>query len=114
MSGGKLADNERNALFDCEESLRVMSGRYGARVLGATTVRTGLQVTSIQIREDATAFTTLKCTNGVDTPLTDTFFLGGASGFLAGDTLTAPPGFMFISITLSAGSITVTGSNIGS
>ena len=113
MSGGKLAENERNALFDCEESLRVMSGRDGARVLGGLTVRTSLQITSIQIRETPTTFTTLTCTNGVDTPLTDTFFLGGASGFIAGDTLTPPYGYKFTVITLASGSVSVTGPNIG-
>lgn len=112
---GKLSQAEQTALYDSQESLRVMSGRYGARVLGATTVRTGLDVKSLQIRENATEFTTLTCTNGNSAEdLDDTFFLGGASAFIAGDTLTAPPGYRFTVITLSAGSVSVTGPNIGS
>lgn len=110
---GKLSQAEQDALYDSQASLRVMSGRDGARVLGGTSDRTGLRVKSIQIRENATAFDDLECTGG-ETALDDTFFLGGASGFLAGDQLTAPDGYYFTRIHMSGGSIAVTGPNIGS
>ena len=111
MSTGKLAPVETNSLLDMEKSLKIISGRNGARVIGGTALLSNLQVNSITIREDATAFTTLTCTDGVTT-LGDTFFLGGASGFLKGDLLTALPGYWFTDIKPSAGSIGVTGPNI--
>jgi len=78
---GKLSDKEGKDLCESQRSLKVMSGRGGARVLGGTTVRTGLHIDSICIREDDTTFTTLVCTNsGTSTTiLDDTFFLGGRS-----------------------------------
>ena len=112
---GKLSDKEGKDLCESQRSLKVMSGRGGARVLGGTTVRTGLHIDSICIREDDTTFTTLVCTNsGTSTVvLDDTFFLGGAPGFKAGDPLTPPEGWRFTDITLATGSIAVTGPNIG-
>ena len=89
-----------------------MSGRYGSRVIGDTTARTGLHVTSISIREDATAFTTLKCTGG-GAELGAAFFLGGAVATKAGDLWTAPTGYRFTEIDLASGSIQITGPNIG-
>jgi hypothetical protein len=89
----------------------VLSGRYGARTIGDTEERTGLTVYSISIREDATAFTGLVCTDDTTT-LDHTFFLGGASATQAGDLYAAPQGYRFTEIELSGGSIQITGPNI--
>lgn len=111
MPTGKLAPIETSSLLDMEKSLRIISGRNGARILGGTAAFENLQVDSITIREDATAFTTLTCTDGVAT-LGATFFLGGASGFLKGDMLVGPKGYRFITIELSGGSVGVTGADV--
>lgn len=104
--------NELNIFSSIRESLMAMSGSYGSRVIGDTTARTGLHVTSISIREDDTAFTTLKC-QGSGAELGATFFLGGAAATKAGDLWTAPAGYRFTEIDLSSGSIQITGPNIG-
>jgi hypothetical protein len=88
-----------------------MSGRYGSRTIGNTDSLENLEVVSISIREDATDFATLVCTDGVQT-LGAAFFLGGAAATKAGDLYTAPIGYLFREIELSAGSIQVTGPNI--
>lgn len=88
-----------------------MSGRYGARVIGGTGHLINLDVRSISIREDATAFTTLVCTDGTTT-LGATFFLGGVAATKVTDLYAAPPGFRFTEIKLSAGSVQITGPNI--
>lgn len=61
----------------------------------------------------ATTFTTLTC-EGNGATLGVTFFLGGAAATKAGDLWTAPTGYRFTVIDLSAGSIQITGPNIGS
>ena len=88
-----------------------MSGRYGSRTIGNTDSLENLEVVSISIREDATVFAALVCTDGVII-LDETFFLGGAAATKAGDLYTAPIGYLFKDIELSAGSIQVTGPNI--
>lgn len=110
---GKLAVNETLNLQRIADYLEVISGRGGSRTIGDTTARVDLHVLSISIREDATTFTTLKCEGG-GTELGTTFFLGGAAATKAGDLWVAPPGYRFTSIDLSAGSIQITGPNIGS
>jgi len=107
----KLSAEELALLNSISESLMAMSGRYGARTIGDTEERTKLQVYSISIGGDDTAFTTLVCTNGTDT-LSDAFFLGGAATPKAGRLWAAPPGFRFTTIELSAGEIEITGPNI--
>lgn len=111
MSYGKLSQSERASIEDIAESQRVMSGRYGSRTIGTTDDLENLAIASVSIREDATTFTTLVCTDGTAT-LNAAFFLGGAAATKAGDLYTAPPGYRFIQIKLSAGSIQVTGPNI--
>lgn len=111
MSYGKLSQSERASIDDLAESQRVMSGRYGSRTIGTTDDLENLNIISMSIREDATAFTTLVCTNGTTT-LNAAFFLGGAAATKTGDLYTAPLGYRFIQIELSAGSIQVTGPNI--
>lgn len=109
----KLSNEEFTILNSIAESLMAMSGRYGSRVIGDATARTGLHVTSISIREDATAFTTLTCTNGIAAQnLGASYFLGGAAATKAGDLWTAPAGYRFTEIDLSTGSIQITGPNI--
>jgi len=108
----KLSDVEVGYLASIAESLMAMSGRYGSRVIGDATARTGLHVTSISIREDATTFATLKC-QGDGTELGATFFLGGAAATKAGDLWTSPAGYRFTEIDLASGSIQITGPNIG-
>jgi hypothetical protein len=107
----KLSTEEVGLLRDGVESQRVMSGRYGSRTIGNTDSLENLEVVSISIREDATDFATLVCTDGVQT-LGAAFFLGGAAATKAGDLYTAPIGYLFREIELSAGSIQVTGPNI--
>jgi len=107
----KLSTQEVVLLRDGVESQRVMSGRYGSRTIGGTDHLENLEVVSISIREDATVFAELVCTDGVTT-LDETFFLGGAAATKAGDLYTAPIGYLFKEIELSAGSIQVTGPNI--
>jgi hypothetical protein len=109
----KLSQVEAADLSSTKESLMAISGRYGSRTIGDTTARVDLNVTSISIREDATTFTTLVCEGG-GTTLGTTFFLGGAAATKAGDLWVAPEGYRFTSIDLSAGSIQITGPNIGS
>lgn len=108
----KLSNDEFALLNSIAESLMAMSGRYGSRVIGDSTARTGLHVTSISIREEPTTFTTLKCEGG-GVELGETFFLGGASATKAGDLWTAPSGYRFTEIDLASGSIQITGPNIG-
>lgn len=108
----KLSDVEVGYLASIAESLMAMSGRYGSRVIGDTTARTGLHVTSISIREEPTTFTTLKC-EGSGVELGATFFLGGAAAVKTGDLWTAPTGYRFTEIDLASGSIQITGPNIG-
>ena len=108
----KLSNEEFALLNSISESLMAISGRYGSRTIGDTTARTGLHVTSISIREDATTFATLKCQGG-GTELGATFFLGGAAATKAGDLWTAPTGYRFTEIDLASGSIQITGPNIG-
>lgn len=88
-----------------------MSGRYGARTIGGTDHLENLEVMSISVREAATVFATLVCTDGV-TILDEAFFLGGCGATKIGDLYTAPIGYLFTDIELSAGSIQVTGPNI--
>jgi len=107
----KLSNDEFALLNSIAESLMAMSGRYGSRVIGDIEERTGLTAYSISIREDATAFTSLVCTDGTTT-LDDDFFLGGAAATQAGDLYSAPQGYRFTVIELSGGSIQVTGPNI--
>ena len=110
---GKLAVNETLNLQRTADYLETVSGRGGCRTIGDTNARTDLNVTSISIREDDTTFTTLVCEGGGAT-LGTTFFLGGAAATKAGDLWVAPEGYRFTSIDLSAGSIQITGPNIGS
>lgn len=94
-----------------DSSLQAISGSYGSRTLGGTADIINLDVRSISIREDATAFTTLVCTDGVTT-YDAAFFLGGAAATKATDLYVASPGFRFTEIHLSAGSVQITGPNI--
>jgi hypothetical protein len=109
----KLSQAEAANLESTKESLMAISGRYGSRTIGDTAARADLNVISISIREDATTFTTLICEGG-GVELGTAYFLGGAPATKAGDLWAAPEGYRFTSIYLSAGSIQITGPNIGS
>lgn len=107
----KLSQDEGRSIYDTQESLRIMSGRYGARSIGDTQARTNLHVISISISTDATTFTNLVCEgNGVT--YDDVFFLGGLAAAKIGTLWTAPDGCRFTEIELATGSIDITGPNI--
>jgi hypothetical protein len=106
----KLSPSEVSILQSIDQSLKIM-GSYPARTLGGTGHLINLDVRSISIREDATAFTTLVCTDGTTT-LNAAYFLGGAAATKATDMYRAPEGFRFTEIKLSAGSVQITGPNV--
>lgn len=106
----KLSPTEVQILSSIDRSLKIM-GSYPARTIGGTGHLINLDVRSISIREDATAFTTLVCTDGTNV-LDAAFFLGGASTTKDTDMYRAPDGFRFTEIELSSGSIQVTGPDI--
>jgi hypothetical protein len=105
---GKLAVNETLNLQRTADYLEIMSGRRGTVIYDGTASYTGLTYQSISIREDATAFTSLVCTDGTTTYGASHFYVGTGAACLRGDLLVAPEGFTFRSFQLSAGSIQCT------
>ena len=86
-------------------TLRRMSGSQKTTIYGGVAAHTGLSHESLSIREDATVFSALVCTNGTTT-LGFSDFYKGTTGTLTGDLLAAPDGYRFTSLTLTAGSVT--------
>jgi hypothetical protein len=87
------------------DTLRRMSGSQKTSFYGGLGAHTGLDHQSLSIREDATVFSALVCTNGTTT-LGFSDFYTGTTATLKGDLLSAPAGYRFTSFTLTAGSVT--------
>jgi hypothetical protein len=103
---GKLSQEERDTLNRIDENTRSMFGGAGngSKVYGGTDEHTGLSYAVLVIREDATDFTSLVCTDGVTAKGKGDFYVGGATS-IKGDQLVAPLGYRFTSFELSAGSV---------
>lgn len=104
---GILSQAEYDLLANVADSLELLSGKNGTKVYGGTSAYTDLDLRSISVREDSTAFTSLTCVGGGAALGAAEFILGGAT-LLKGDLLVAPHGYRFTAFQLSAGSVSAT------